>query len=393
MRTKILAAALLASVISNPSLSQQRISHTPVLEAGENRSADLRIIETQSGATLQTATADLCFAKNIDFSHGVMILGDYDRVVVPLKIDGQSLAGSTVSEVNKQPVSFNLRRQGGTDGKVSFAGTVTIEGVAYRVDHAARHGVAFVEDEPFMKAELKPESFGHVVAPNTLAVTIKRGSLPELIAFLRSATATLDVLSGTSQPCLDLRLATQQFRVLTAPDRSQALVDALRKLPYVTEAGWTVSIYAQPAARVSANGWVTNGVLDRKTVSAGLSSAIAKHIGGSVVSVDWDDKTGELKVKLKRPSKLFPGIGLTENFDAAVLVAPERFGDTNQAIVWSPIIHGDIADESGGTRVGLVPLTLYAGPPEGIVINIEGEVLGKLLQAEWWDSEKSEWVR
>ncbi len=384
---KAIAGMLLLVAASLPSFAQERKIFTPPVVLGEGTTADLRVIENWSGSSIANATVDLCFAQGVDRSYGTLTLGDYDRAVVQLKNDGRSWKGASVSTEARRPVSVDLRREPVADGKVRFSGAVVIDGVAHEVsaDVFERTG-ELSEDEPYLKPIEKPERFGDEAAPNALAVTVKNGSQRQLFEALRKANVKIDLLSGGNDKCTVLRSGTQTFRVLTPPERSAALVETLRKLPFVLNAGWTQAVSGAPNVRVTGNGWIVNGAINREKVSGEFAGAIAKHIDGRVTGTDWDEKTGEIRFTFSRPSKLFPGFGLTEKLEMVALVAPERPGATNSAIIWAMSIYGDVVDEGAGPRLGIVPLTLYAGPPEAIVINLEPEILAQLLGGESWDS-------
>lgn len=390
---KVVQVALMLSLSSSAALAQERLVYSPLLDLGDQTSADLRLIEESAGAKTKSMTLDLCFASNVDTSNGVLILGDYDRVVVPLKADANSLTGAASSSEAKQAVTVNLHRRAAADGKVSFTGTISIGGKPFQVSADPVVGVEAMEETAFLRIVEKPEAFDETAAPNAIAVKIRRGNQPQLIEFLRTANVKIDLTSGAVDKCAVLRSGDEYLRVFTPPAEAEALIARLKKLPFVTAAGWTGAFTGSPTARVSNARWVIKGVLNREKAAGDLSAAIAKHIGASVTGTSWDPRTGELRVTLKRPSKLFPGLGLTENFVAVSLVAPERFGETDRALIWGPNISGDVADEGAGARLSIVPLTLYAGPPEGIQIYVDPEILAGLLEGEWWDSANNAWVK
>lgn len=373
--------------------AQERQVYAPALDLGENSTADLRLIEESAAAKSKGMTLDLCFARNVDSSNGVLILGDYDRVVIALKAEANSLTGAGSSNEAKRPVEVKLQRRPDTAGKVRFSGTVSIDGKAYQVSPEPVFGTDPSAETEYVTINAKPEAFDETAAPNTLGIKFKAGSLPQLLEVLRPANVRIDLTSGAVDKCAILRSGTQYLRVVTAPERSQALVAELKKLFFVVDAGWTSAIFASPSVRISGARWVKQGTLEREQAANALSAAMAKYLGASVVGSEWDSRSGELKVTFKRPSKLFPGLGLADTLQMTALIAPERLGETDRAVLWGPTISGDIADEATGTRLSFVPLTLFAGPPEGIVISVEPEVLARLLDAEWWDSANNAWTK
>jgi hypothetical protein len=389
----VISAGLFYLVVSSSALAQQTQVYSPLLQLDDRMNGDLRLIEQAEGTKISSATADLCFAFGVDNTTGVHTLRDFDRVVIPLKIEGNRFSGNATSTEGKRPVAVNFERRAGEGGRLTLSGSVSVDGQVYPISKDPAFGKDPEEESAPFLVVAKPQVFDETAAPNTVAIKYRRQSLPDLLEMLRSANARIELTSSALDKCGILRSGFDYLRVTTPPDEAQALVSKLRKLPYVIDAGWTSPFSASPAVRIGDSRWVTKGVLDRGKAAGELSQAIAKHIGATVAGSEWDAQTGELKVRLKRPSRLFPGLGLTETFQAVALIAPGRFGETGRAMIWGPLITGDIVDDRPAPRLSIVPLALYAGPQDGIVINIEPEVLGGLLQSEWLDSSSGAWTR
>lgn len=370
--------------------AQERRIYTPPIALGDNTTADLRIIEDRADGK---TTFDLCYAFNVDNSNGVLTLGDYDRVVLPLKVDGANLTGTATSSEAKQAVAVKLQRRAAGDGRFVFAGTIDIGGKSYPVASEPTGGAEPSPETEYVSIVETPESFDEGSSPNTVGVKYRRGTLPKLLEALRDANVKIDLTSSAIDRCASLRSGEEYLRIVVAPEEAQALVERLRKLPDVLRAGWSTPQLWTPTVRVGNARWVSKGMLNRQKIAGDLAAAVARHIGASVTGTSWDARSGELKVSLKRPSKLFPGLGLTENYQMTALVTADRFGETNNALIWGPNIFGEVADERAGSRLSFVPLYLYAGPPEGIVINLEPETLASLLDAESWNSSDGVWVK
>lgn len=370
--------------------AQERLIYSPPIALGDNATADLRIIEDRADGK---TTFDLCYAFNVDSSNGVLTLGDYDRVSLPLKVDGANLTGAATSSDTKQPVAIRLQRRAAGDGRFVFTGTIDIGGKSYPVRSEPTAGVEPSPETEYVNIVEAPEAFDEGSSPNTVGVKYRRGTLPKVLEALRDANVKIDLTSSAIDRCASLRSGEEYLRIVAAPEESQALVERLRKLPDVLRAGWSTPQLWMPTVRVSGARWVSKGMLNRQKIAGDLAAAVAKHIGASVTGTSWDARSGELKVALKRPSKLFPGLGLTENYQMTALVTADRFGETNNALIWGPTISGEVADERTGNRLHFVPLYLYAGPPEGIVINVEPETLASLLDAESWNSSDGVWVK
>jgi len=364
--------------------------YSPPIALGDNTTADLRIIEERGeGKT----TFDLCYAFNVDNSNGVLTLGDYDRVLLPLKVEGANLTGNATSSEEKQPVAVKLQRRAASDGRLVFSGTIEIGGKSFPVTSEPTGGAEPSPETEYVNIVEGVEAFDEGNSPNTVGIKYRRGTLPVLLEALRDANVKIDLTSSAIDRCASLRSGEEYLRIVAAPEESRALVERLRKLPNVLRAGWSTPQLWTPTVRVGKARWVSKGVLDRQKAAGDLAAAVAKHIGASITGTSWDSKSGELKVSFKRPSKLFPGLGLTETYQMTALVTADRFGETNNALIWGPSIYGELADERAGNRLSFVPLYLYAGPPEGIVINIEPETLAALLDAESWNSSDGVWVK
>ena len=390
---KAILAALVAALAAGDGVAQERITFTPTVETADNVQVDLRISETWSGSQLTAATADLCIGTDVDFSNGVVAVGDYDRALLQLKIDGAAATGTAVSDIAKRQATVQFARRPQLDGKVIFEGSITFNGKTYTIRREPRESMSLRIDAHYTKPNNKPIVFDDVVTPNAISVTLKYGTLGELVEAVRGVKARLDLSSSESDKCTNLRLGTQQIRMLTPPTESQALVARLRQLSFVVDAGWTSYYGAMLSAGVSGNGWVVNGVLNREKVSSEFSAAVAKHIDARLVSAGWDEKSGELKMKFERPSKLFPKSGLIESYEMVTLIAPDRFGPTDRALIWGPTIYGDISEAGLGPDLGVVPLQLYAGPQQGIVINIPETEMAKLVKGEGFDFNSGRWVK
>ncbi|HRF10475.1 MAG TPA: hypothetical protein PL193_17810 [Xanthobacteraceae bacterium] len=370
--------------------AQELRIYSPPIALGDNTTADLRIIEDRGEGT---TTFDLCYAFNVDNSNGVLTLGDYDRLLLPLRADGASLTGNATSSEKKEPVAVKLQRRAASDGRLVFSGIIEIGGKSFPVTSEPTGGAEPSPETEYVNIVEGPEGFDEGNSPNTVGIKYRRGTLPVLLEALRDANVKIDLTSSAIDRCASLRSGEEYLRLITAPEESQALVERLRKLPNVLRAGWSTPQLWTPTVRVGKARWVSKGVLDRQKVAGDLAAAVAKHVGASITGTNWDAKSGELKVSFKRPSKLFPGLGLTETYQMTALVTADRFGETNNALIWGPTISGEVVDERSGNRLTFVPLYLYAGPPEGIVINVEPEILAALLDAESWNSSDGVWVK
>jgi hypothetical protein len=110
------------------------------------------------------------------------------------------------------------------------------------------------------------------------------------------------------------------------------------------------------------------------------------------VSSSWSALTGELKVVLKRPSAILPALGLVENIEVTVMIAPEKPGQSDKLLLWtgSPAI--ETVDESSGPKLNLAENS-SGNDEESLSLNDEQMLaeLAKAFRAQRWDSETSAW--
>ena len=102
--------------------------------------------------------------------------------------------------------------------------------------------------------------------------------------------------------------------------------------------------------------------------------------------------TGKLKLSFKRPSQLYPALGLTENIELTALLSSDKPGTSDRLILWisSPVT--TTSDEGAGPRLKLSEES--SGDEEGGEPKDDnGSVaaLAREFKGQRWDADKSMW--
>ena len=190
--------------------------------------------------------------------------------------------------------------------------------------------------------------------------------------------------------CHGLRSGVQVVQFEADAERAPALVAKLRALPGVTEAGWTAASGTDWMVRFAAASWRGAQGLDRERLAARIGEIAAGTVGATSRDVAWDSITGELKLKLKRPStELAPSLAFTDVIDLQVLLAPETPGSSEHAILWLESASLTTIDDGAAPR-----LTFSGtddGEGEGSAAQVDTEALldafAAQLNGQRWDSE------
>lgn len=353
-------------------------------DLGENASSDSIIRETRTGDKLTAAEIDFCFQREFQ--------GKWDRVVLPLKIDGERIFGAGTSEVGKIPVAIDLTKER-VKNEFLVRGTVKI---ADRSAPVEQENVLFrpLEDmsrpEEAIVLEENPANFT-AVQPQSIAVRFKRGELKNVLAALRGELLVLDTNFGLIEDCNVIRSGRQTIQFVTPPENAPALVAKLRKVNGVISVGWSGYAALEQATRVASSGWTTGGKLDRDRLAQKLADTISQVLNAKLISSRWEPNTGQLVLDLERPSHRFQDAGFFETVTARLLVAPERLGSSEYFVVSLVSATSNLLDKASGPRLDIPPFPEVGGegyiPPEKIVAAIAKDLRGSL-----WESGSEKWV-
>ena len=145
------------------------------------------------------------------------------------------------------------------------------------------------------------------------------------------------------------------------------------------------------AVRISAADWRDGDKLNRDKLVAAISSVLAKTLSAKPASSSWNTTTGKMKLTFKRPSPLYPALGLTDTIEVAGLVAPDKPGGSDHLLIWIGAPVTTTLDESAGAKLNLSDES--SGDEEGEGGDQSGsiEALARELKGQRWEAEKSAW--
>jgi hypothetical protein len=176
------------------------------------------------------------------------------------------------------------------------------------------------------------------------------------------------------------------------PERAAALIAKAKALPGVVTAGWTTgTVEMDRAIRFPAADWRDGDKLNRDKLATAISDVLVKTYAAKASAANWNATTGKLKLTLKRPSQLMPGLDLTEVLDITGLVAPDRPGGTDMLMLWISTPVMTTIDETTGPKLALSEES--SSEEEGDQHDDGGAIdaLAKALKAKRWDADNSAW--
>lgn len=347
---------------------------------------DAFLKETRQGGKTVSGVIDVCYSVTASSDRK-------DRFTVDLAADGAKLNGTGVSLVDKSPVTINLTRRE-TDRNIVFEGKIT---VGSKVSLVSSTDNSESDEKEFQQSQAtddniteKPADFTEV-SPQALAVKVKRESFTDLVNSLKNENVQI-ALDSIAADCVALRSGAQILRLFADPQRSGSLVTKLKSAPGVTSAGWTTGSYdIDRAIRVSSADWRSGDGLDRDKVAAAISSAAARAFSAKPVSSAWNDTTGELTLKLKRPNTTAPAFNLTDTLEISALIGPEKPGASDRLIIWLGSPTTTTRDESDGPHLQFAD---SATSEEDSSFTEDDQVVKALaadLKGQRWDSDQSSW--
>jgi hypothetical protein len=157
--------------------------------------------------------------------------------------------------------------------------------------------------------------------------------------------------------------------------------------------GWTEgNMDMERTIRFPAAEWREAGGINRDKLAAAVARALAASLPATFVSSSWNAVTGELKLVLKRPSAILPALGLVENIEVNVLVAPEKPGQSDNLLLWTASAAIETVDESSGPKLNLAENS-SGNDEESLSVNDEQMLaeLAKAFRGQRWDSDTSTW--
>jgi hypothetical protein len=349
--------------------------------------ADVVLKETRQGKTVTAATLDVCYPAENGSDRK-------DRFVATLTVNGNSMTGATTSLGDKQPVTIKLNRKAAGD-TFEFRGQITI---GQSVTEVTSTDNSDLSEKEFLENQTSddgitpaPKDFTEV-SPEAIGVRIKLDAALDFLKGLKGEAVEVG-LSSLSISCDALRAGEQTINLTVDPERAAALVAKAKATPGVVAAGWTSgSVEMDRAIRFAAAEWRDGDRINKDKIAGAISGVLAKTLSAKLSSTEWNANTGKLDLTFKRPSPIYPQLGLTESVDITALVSPDKPGGTDRLMLWisSPVI--TTADESAGAKLNLSEDS--AGDEEGGEPKDDNgsiEALAKEFKAQHWDADRNVW--
>jgi hypothetical protein len=397
MRALLFSLIGLMAASSDLAFAQMKLSTKPA-NANEVRyftsidglmdgNADVILKETRTGKNVTSAVLDVCYPAEKGSDRK-------DRFVANLAVNGQTLTGTTQSLGDKLPVSVKLTRRPTADtfefkGQISVGQTVTDVTSTDNSDLSERE---FQDnqttDDGITEA---PKDFTEV-SPESIGVRVKLDAALDYLKGLKGQDVEIS-LSSLTVSCDALRSGEQTINLTVDPERAAALIAKSKSSPGVIAAGWTSGIVEMDRSiRFAAAEWRDGDKLNREKLASAVSGVLAKTLSAKSSSSSWDANSGKLKLTFKRPSQIFPALGLTETIEVTALLSPDKPGASDRLMLWisSPAI--STTDEGAGPKLRLAAES--SGDEEGgEQKNDNGSVdaLAKEFKAQRWDADKSAW--
>jgi hypothetical protein len=348
--------------------------------------ADVVLKETRQGKSVTAAVLDVCYPAEKGSDRK-------DRFVVNLAVSGQTLTGTTQSLGDKLPVTVKLTRRPTGDtfefkGQISVGQTVTevtstdnsdLSEKEFQDNQATDDGIAAA-----------PKDFTEA-SPEAVGVKVKLEAALDFLKGLKGQDVEVS-LSSLTVSCEALRAGEQTINISVDPDRAAALIAKSKSLPGVVAAGWTSGVVEMDRSiRFAAADWRDGDKLNRNKLAAAIANVLSKTLAAKSAAAAWSASTGKLKLTFKRPSQIFPALGLTETIEILALAAPDKPGTTDRLMLWigNPVI--STTDETAGAKLNLAEEA--SADEEGDAKDDNGSVdaLAKEFKAQRWDADKSAW--
>jgi hypothetical protein len=397
MRALLLGLSGLLIASSGLALADTKLQTKPTPGASETRyftsidglmdgNADVVLKETRQGKQVTAATLDVCYPADKT--------GDRkDRFVVNLAVSGQTLSGTTQSLIDKAPVTVKLTRKA-TGDSFEFRGQIAI---GSNMTEVASTDNSDISEREFQDSQStddgitpQPKDFSEV-SPESVGVRLKLEAVEDFLKGLKGQDVEVAV-SSLAVTCDAMRAGQQTINLSVDPDRAAAVIDKAKSSSGVVAAGWTTGIVEMDRAiRISAAEWRDGDKLSREKLAAAIGNVLTRTLAAKLSASSWSSTTGKLKLTFKRPSPLFPALGLTETVEVTGLISPDRPGGSDRLIVWIGTPAATTTDESAGAKLNLSDDS--SGEEEGDQKDETGsvEALAKELKGQRWDSDKSVW--
>ena len=348
--------------------------------------ADVVLKETRQGKNVTSAVLDVCYPADKGSDRK-------DRFVANLAVNGQTLTGTTQSLGDKLPVTVKLVRKP-TGDTFEFRGQISVGQTVTEVTSADNSDLSEKEFQENQTADdgitASPKDFTEV-SPESVGVRVKLDAALDFLKGLKGQDLEVS-LSSLSVSCDALRAGEQTININIDPERAAALIAKSKSSPGVVAAGWASGVVEMDRTiRFAAADWRDGDKLNRDKLATAISGVLANTLAAKASAAAWDSNTGKLKLTLKRPSQIFPALGLTETVEVTALVAPDKPGTSDRLILWisSPAI--STADETTGPKLNLADESSLDEEGEQKDDNGSVGALAREFKGQRWDADKSTW--
>ncbi|MBR1203201.1 MULTISPECIES: hypothetical protein [unclassified Bradyrhizobium] len=387
------------AVVSAPALAQMKLQTKPAPSNGpETRyftsidglmdgNADVVLKETRQGKTVTAAVLDVCYPADKSSDRK-------DRFVANLAVNGQTLSGTTQSVADKQPITVKLNRKQ-TGDSFEFRGQITIGQTVTEVASTDNSDLSEKEFQDNQATEdgitPQPKDFTDV-SPESIGVRVKLDAAAEFLKSLKGEAAEIGT-SSLAVTCDAMRSGEQTINLTVDPEHASALLAKAKSAPGVTAAGWTSGVVEMDRTiRFAAADWTSGDKINKDKLATAIAGVLAKTLSAKPASATWNANTGKLKLVLKRPSAIYPALGLTQNYEVTALVAPDKPGSSDKLMLWvsSPTV--STSDDSAGAKLNLSDDS--SSDEEGSEAKDDNgaiDALVKELKGQRWDADKSVW--
>ena len=349
--------------------------------------ADVVLKQVRAGATITSASLDLCYPapKGSDRR---------DRIAVDLKLNGNVMTGSTVSILDNTPVEISLtqtKASGAADG-FNITGSIKI---GTRTIPVASKETSDSSAKDFEDSKSKDEVIAVApaaftdVSPESIAAKVKLDAVAEFVKALRGTNIFVSKDSLTAS-CENLRAGAQTIRMSVNPEAASATIAQLKTRPGVVAIGWSYGeLELARAIRFPSKDWSVEGKIDSAKIGTALTDTLKKTFGADSATSVWDEISGKYTIKFKRPSAALASFSLTESLEITAMAAFDRPGSTDAILLWIGYPSSETADEQPGAKLLLSDTAEAEGEDQGTDDNGAVSDLAKYFKAQKWDEETS----
>jgi hypothetical protein len=349
--------------------------------------ADVVLKETRQGKNVTAAVLDVCYpvAKGADRK---------DRFVANLTVSGQNMTGSTQTLGDKLPVTVKLARKASGDS-FEFRGQITI---GQSVTEVASTDNSDLSEKEFLDNQTSedgitpaPKDFTEV-SPESIGVKVKLDAALDFLKSLKGEAVEVG-LSSLTVSCDALRAGEQTINLTVDPERAATLIARARSASGIVNAGWTTgSVEMDRTIRFAAAEWRDGDKVNKDKIANAVSTVLSRTLAAKPAGAAWNPNTGKLRLTFKRPSQIYPALGLTETIEVTALVSSDKPGASDRLMLWisSPVT--TTADEGAGPKLSLSEGASgeeEGGEPEDD--NGSVEALAREFKGQRWDADKSAW--